>query len=68
MKQVIEWVSKQPWIRKEHVDIITKERIDGVALLNLTREDLRSLGFPWGPAFNLAAEILKFRKLRDLSK
>ena len=58
---VIEWAKAQRDVIEEDWKKLQENCVDGSALLLLTKEELRSIGIPLGPAANLAAAIEKLR-------
>ena len=56
---VIEWARQI--VDEEEAQKLVVQKVNGSALLLLTKEELRSIGIPLGPAANLAAAIEKLR-------
>ena len=56
---VIEWAREI--VDEEEAQKLVVQKVDGSALLLLTKEELRSIGIPLGPAAKLAAAIEKLR-------
>lgn len=64
----MEWVSQLAKMKPEHVRMIIEHKIDGAALLRLTRQDLQTLGFKFGPASKLSAAIAKLQNRSESTK
>ena len=56
---VIEWAREI--VDEEEAQKLVVQKVDGSALLLLTKKELRSIGIPLGPAAKLAAAIEKLR-------
>ena len=58
---VIEWAKAQRDVIEEDWKKLQENRVNGSALIILTKDDLLKIGIPLGPAANLAAAIEKLR-------
>lgn len=55
------WVLTLPDMEPEDAEIFKKQRVNGKALLGLTKTDLKDMGFPIGIAVTLSEEIEKLK-------
>ena len=62
---VVNFAQSEVGLDSDDADILKKNKITGACLLSLTKEDIRRVGMPLGPATMLATTIANVREIRE---